>query len=67
MKINLKRLLKQRRITQKQLAIDTDISPMLINKMCNQSVKRLPTDALDSICEYLDVSIEELLEVEKRA
>ena len=65
--INLKQLLKKRRISQIELSNATGLSPMLINRMCSNSTKRLPTEALDKICDYLKVEINELLTVERES
>lgn len=66
MKIHLKKLLKSRRITQSQLAKDTGINPRLISKMYNQTIIQIPIESIDLICEYLDITIDQLLVIEKR-
>ena len=53
-KFKVKVMLAIREMTQKDLAERTGIRPPTISAICNNSVKHLPVDALDKICEVLE-------------
>ena len=61
-KINLSRLLGERRMTQKELAIKTGIRPNTINEWYHEFVERINIDHLNRICEVLDCTIPDILE-----
>lgn len=61
-KINLSRVLGEKRINQAELARLTDIRPTTINEYYHELVERVNLDYLDRICEVLECSIEEILE-----
>lgn len=61
-KINLSRLLGERRMTQKELAIKTGIRPNTINEWYHEFIERINIDHLNRICEVLDCTISDLLE-----
>lgn len=49
-------------MTQKELAERTGIRPPTISAICVGTVKHLPIDALDKICEVLDCQPADLME-----
>ena len=49
-------------MTQKELAERTGIRPPTISAICVGSVKHLPVEALDKICEVLDCQPADLME-----
>lgn len=59
---NKKRLLGEKRWTQKDLADATGIRPSTINEWYHELVPRLNVDHIDKICEALDCTITDLLE-----
>jgi len=61
-KINLSRLLGERRMTQSELAIKTNIRPAAINEMYHELIERVNLDYLSRICEVLGCKIEDILE-----
>lgn len=61
-KINLSRILGEKRITQAELARQTGIRPSTISDIYNEMTERLNIEYLDRICEYLDCSIIDLIE-----
>lgn len=61
-KIYLSRLLGERRMTQKELALKTGIRPSTISEIYNELVERVNVDHLDKICEVLDCKLSELME-----
>ncbi|MBG9788705.1 helix-turn-helix domain-containing protein [Brevibacillus laterosporus] len=65
MKIHIKLadILKERGISQRELARLTGIRVSSINEMCNNETVRLPLDNLAKICEVLDVGITDVLEL----
>lgn len=60
-KINLSKLLGERRMTQSELAQITGIRPSTICEIYNEVCSRIRIDHLDSICTALDCDITELL------
>ncbi|ATO51018.1 helix-turn-helix transcriptional regulator [Brevibacillus laterosporus] len=65
MKVHIKlgALLKERGISQRELARLTGIRVSSINEMCNNETLRLPLDNLAKICEVLGVEITDILEL----
>lgn len=61
-KFNVKVMLAKREMTQKELAERTGIRPPTISAICTSTVKHLPIDALDKICEVLDCQPADLME-----
>ena len=61
-KFKVKVMLAIREMTQKDLAERPGIRPPTISAICNNSVKHLPVDALDKICEVLDCQPADLME-----
>ena len=61
-KFNVKVMLAKREMTQKELAERTGISPPTISAICTSTVKHLPIDALEKICEVLDCQPADLME-----
>ena len=66
-KFKLKVMLAMRDMTQKELAERTGIRPPTISAICVGSVKQLPIEALDKICEVLDCQPADLMEFVKDA
>lgn len=61
-KIHLSRILGEKRITQAELARQTNIRPSTISEIYNEIADRLNVDYLDRICEYLECDITDLIE-----
>jgi len=61
-KINLSRLLGDRRMTQAELAAKTKIRPATIHEMYHELIERVNLDYLSRICEVLDCDIIDILE-----
>ena len=59
---NIRRLRNQSGMTQKELAEKTGIRPPTISAICLGTIKHLPVDALEKICEALDCQPGDLLE-----
>lgn len=62
-KIHLSKLLGEKRMTQKQLSELTGIRPNTINEWYHDIAVSLRVEHIDRICEVLDCSVSELLEV----
>jgi Predicted transcriptional regulator len=62
-KIHLSKLLGEKRMTQKQLSELTGIRPNTINEWYHDIAVSLRVEHLDRICEVLNCSVSELLEV----
>ena len=61
-KFKVKVMLAMREMTQKELAERTGIRPPTISAICTGTVKHLPIDALDKICEVLNCQPSDLME-----
>ena len=61
-KINLSRILGEKKWTQKQLADITGIRPSTINEWYHEIVQRINVEHLDRICEALECDISDLIE-----
>ena len=64
-KFTVKVMLAKREMTQKELAERTGIRPPTISAICTSTVKHLPVEALDKICEVLDCQPCDLMEYVK--
>lgn len=62
-KINLRKLLSERHMTQAELAERTGIRPSTICDICNNTCSFLKIDNIDKICDVLECSIQELISV----
>lgn len=59
---NLKRILDERGISQKELAIATGIREATISDLCRNAMRRYPKDVLEKIMDELNLkNIDELL------
>jgi putative transcriptional regulator len=61
-KFKVKVWLAMREMTQKELAEKTGIRPPTISAICTGTIKHLPVDALDKICDVLDCQPADLME-----
>lgn len=61
-KFKVKVMLAVREMTQKELAERTGIRPPTISAICLGTVKQLPIDALNKICDVLDCQPADLME-----
>ena len=61
-KFKVKVMLAMRDMTQKELAEKTGIRPPTISAICLGTIKHLPVDALEKICEVLDCQPGDLME-----
>ena len=64
-KFKVKVLLAMREMTQKELAEKTGIRPPTISAICTGTIKHLPVDVLDKICDVLDCQPADLIEYVK--
>ena len=61
-RINLSRMLGEKRINQKQLSKITNIRPNTINAYYNDYVQRLNRSDIDKICQALNCTLNDLIE-----
>lgn len=64
-KFKVKVMLAMRGMTQKELAERTGIRPPTVSAICVGTVKHLPVDALDKMCDVLDCQPADLIEYVK--
>lgn len=63
-KLRLTSILNDKKISQQQLANATGINKSTINRYCNNSFEKIDKWHLDDICTYLDITPNELFEIE---
>ena len=61
-KFRVKVMLAMREMTQKELAEKTGIRPPTISAICTGTIKHLPVDVLDRICDVLDCQPGDIVE-----
>ena len=61
-RINLSRLLGERRMTQTELAQKTGIRAATINELYHDIAERVSLEHLDKICDVLNCELHELME-----
>lgn len=64
MKITLNHLLDQKGISQNQMAKDTGISTSTLRNLNHNRTTRISFDVLETICQYLDCGVEDVLSLE---
>ncbi|AMA73473.1 helix-turn-helix transcriptional regulator [Aneurinibacillus thermoaerophilus] len=64
-RLRLNEILAEQKKTRKQLAHQAGLRPSTVSTLCNQPVQRIYLRTLASLCETLDVSISDLLVLEK--
>lgn len=64
---HLGRLLGERKLKISDVARDTGINRGTLTRLYQETAERIEIDALDKLCIYLGVRLEELLEHEKDA
>ena len=60
--VRLQELRKEKKVPQKELAERTGIRSPTVSAICVGSVKHLPVDALEKICDVLDCQPADLME-----
>ena len=61
-KFKVKIMLAMREMTQKELAERTGIRPPTISAICLGTIKHIPVDVLDSMCDVLNCQPGDLVE-----
>ena len=64
-KFKVKVMLAMREMTQKELAEKTGIRPPTISAICTGTIKHLPVDVLDRICDVLECQPGDIIEFVK--
>ena len=64
-KFKVKVMLAMREMTQKELAENTGIRPTTISAICTGTIKHLPVDVLERICDVLDCQPGDIIEFVK--
>ena len=64
-KFKVKVMLAMREMTQKELAERTGIRPPTISAICTGTIKHLPVDVLDRMCDVLDCQPGDIIEFVK--
>lgn len=62
---NLKELLKEKNMTLKQLSEDTQLSYQMLLRFQQNKMTRYPKHLLETLCTYFEITIDQLLHMEK--
>jgi putative transcriptional regulator len=62
--VKLKKILKERDLSQRELARMTGLRPNTISHLCSDNVDRVYLSTIETVCKVLDIDIQELIEVE---
>lgn len=64
---NLKDILADRNMSQKELAIQSKTREATISVLCNNEIKRVPKDVIERIAEVLDlIDMNQLFSIENK-
>lgn len=61
-KCNLSRIMGERRLKIADVARDTGINRGTITRIYNETATRIEVEAIDKLCDYLDIEVGELYE-----
>lgn len=64
-KFKLAELLEQKKITRYRLCKDTGIDTNNIKKICDNNSKQIKLDTINTICNYLNCELTDLIEYTK--
>ncbi|WP_435002224.1 helix-turn-helix domain-containing protein [Bacillus atrophaeus] len=64
-KLNLKPILDERKISIRQLSNDIDHAFVTVRKLYRDEMERYPRELLNKICTYLNIELHELLIFQK--
>lgn len=62
--IRLKEILKERALSQNELARMTGLRPNTISRLCADNVDRVYLSTIEKVCNVLDIEIQDLIKVE---
>ncbi|HDR7640277.1 helix-turn-helix domain-containing protein [Bacillus wiedmannii] len=62
--IKLKELLKERALSQNELARMTGLRPNTISRLCTDNVDRVYLSTIEKVCKVLNIDIQDLIKVE---
>lgn len=60
-----KEMREGRTISLRKLAMEAGASLSTVNRLANNTIKRVPLDELVALCEYLNCSIGDILKIEE--
>lgn len=63
-RVKLREILEQKGISQRELARLTGLRASTVNHLCSDKVDRVYLETLELICKTLNISIEELIEID---
>jgi len=66
MKCNLSRILGEKRLKISEVSRATNINRNTLTRLYKDTATRIETQVIDQLCIYLDVTIGELFEAEKK-
>ncbi|AJG55622.1 MULTISPECIES: helix-turn-helix domain-containing protein [Bacillus cereus group] len=62
--IKLKEILKERALSQNELARMTGLRPNTISRLCTDNVDRVYLSTIEKVCKVLNIDIQDLIKVE---
>lgn len=64
-RLRLHEILKERKMSQRKLALLASLRPNTISHLCSDKVDKVSLDTLDILCNVLEIELEELIVREK--
>ncbi|MDN3696198.1 MULTISPECIES: helix-turn-helix domain-containing protein [Vibrio] len=65
LKCHLSKIMGEKRLKIADVARDTGVNRGTITRLYNETATRVELDVIDSLCEYLNIEVGELLERQK--
>lgn len=66
MRCHLGRILGEKKLKIAEVARETNINKNTLHRLYKEEATRIELDVIETLCNYLDVGIEQLFEVEKK-
>lgn len=60
-----KEVRENRRISLRTVAAETGVAISTVNRLANNTIRRVPLDELATLCEYLNCDISDILRLEE--
>lgn len=66
MRCHLGRILGEKKLKIAEVARETNINKNTLHRLYKEEATRIELDVIETLCNYLDVGIEQLFEIEKK-
>ncbi|MCD9539580.1 helix-turn-helix domain-containing protein [Photobacterium carnosum] len=66
LKCHLSKLMGEKRLKISDISRDTDINRGTLTRLYNETATRVDLEVIEQLCDYLDIPVGELFEVQKK-